>query len=109
MCSPRAFGLYIAAVILPPAAVLIATDRFGADFWINFLLTILAWIPGIFHACWVVATKDDEARAALQHLQDQTAPYRVATPYERLPATMPSSSSKAYEEYASAPPPPPPV
>ncbi|KAG7670718.1 hypothetical protein KSW81_004153 [Nannochloris sp. 'desiccata'] len=90
-------------------AVLIATDRFGADFWINFLLTILAWIPGIFHACWVVATKDDEARAALQHLQDQTAPYRVATPYERLPATMPSSSSKAYEEYASAPPPPPPV
>jgi hypothetical protein len=86
--------------------VLIATDSFGAHFWINFLLTILAWIPGVFHAWWVVATKDDEARAALHCLQAETAPYRGAAPYERLPATMPPSSSKAYEEYATAPPPP---
>jgi len=89
--------------------VLIATDRYGVDFWINFLLTVLAWIPGVFHAWWVVATRDDEARAALQPVQGETAPYRGASPYERLPATMPPPRSKAYEEYASAPPPPSPV
>ena len=86
--------------------VIIATDRFGSDFWINFLL-ILAWLPGILHAWWVIATKDDEYRVALQHLNAETAPYRGT--YESLPATMPPSSSKGYE-YASAPPlPPPPV
>jgi hypothetical protein len=88
--------------------VLIATDKFGADFWINSLLTVLAWIPGVFHAWWVVATKDDESRVAVQRLQDETAQYRA--PYERLPATMPPSTSKGYDQYPSdypSPPPPP--
>lgn len=88
--------------------VLIATDSFGTDFWINFLLTILAWLPGILHAWWVVATKDDETRESLHQLQAETAPYRVPIRYERLPATMPPASSKGYEEYPTAPPPPPP-
>jgi uncharacterized membrane protein YqaE (UPF0057 family) len=27
----------------------------GAQFWINILLTILGYIPGIVHAVWVIA------------------------------------------------------
>lgn len=89
--------------------VLIATDSFGGDFWINFLLTILAWLPGVFHACWVVSTRNDEAREAVHHLQAETAPYRAPVGYERLPATMPPSTSKGYEAYPPPPQLPPPV
>jgi uncharacterized membrane protein YqaE (UPF0057 family) len=28
---------------------------FGKQFWINILLTILGYIPGIVHAVWVIA------------------------------------------------------
>ena len=29
--------------------------HFGKQFWINLLLTILGYIPGIVHAVWVIA------------------------------------------------------
>jgi hypothetical protein len=28
---------------------------FGKQFWINLLLTILGYIPGVVHAVWVIA------------------------------------------------------
>ncbi|KAI0729960.1 hypothetical protein C8Q72DRAFT_883813 [Fomitopsis betulina] len=49
------FLLYILALLLPPVAVFLKTGL-RADFWINVLLTILGWIPGILHAWWVIAT-----------------------------------------------------
>jgi len=47
----------IFAVILPPLGVFF-TVGFGKSFWINVLLTLLGFIPGIIHAVWVIAKND---------------------------------------------------
>ncbi len=44
----------ICAIIFPPLGVLLQVGL-GKHFWINILLTILGYIPGIVHAVWVVA------------------------------------------------------
>lgn len=43
----------IAAVLLPPLGVFLARGLGGA-FWINCLLTLLGYLPGVVHALWVV-------------------------------------------------------
>lgn len=47
----------IFAVILPPLGVFL-TVGLGGAFWLNILLTILGYVPGIIHAVWVIAKKD---------------------------------------------------
>lgn len=47
----------IFAVLLPPLGVFL-TVGLGKDFWINVLLTLLGFIPGIIHAVWVIAKND---------------------------------------------------
>jgi len=44
----------IAAIILPPVGVFLQVG-IGKHFWLNILLTILGYIPGIVHAIWVIA------------------------------------------------------
>ena len=44
----------IIAVILPPVGVFLQVG-IGKHFWLNILLTILGYIPGIIHAIWVIA------------------------------------------------------
>ncbi|MBC2705689.1 MAG: YqaE/Pmp3 family membrane protein [Desulfobacula sp.] len=44
----------IIAVILPPLGVFLQVG-IGKHFWLNILLTILGYIPGIIHAIWVIA------------------------------------------------------
>jgi uncharacterized membrane protein YqaE (UPF0057 family) len=44
----------IAAILLPPLGVFLQVGV-GKHFWINILLTILGYIPGIVHAIWVIA------------------------------------------------------
>jgi uncharacterized membrane protein YqaE (UPF0057 family) len=44
----------IIAILLPPLGVFLQVG-FGKQFWINILLTILGYIPGIVHAIWVIA------------------------------------------------------
>jgi len=46
----------VAAIILPPLGVFLEVG-IGKHFWINILLTILGYIPGIVHAIWVIARK----------------------------------------------------
>ncbi len=46
----------IIAIILPPLGVFLQVGL-TKHFWINILLTILGYIPGIVHAVWVIATK----------------------------------------------------
>lgn len=46
----------IAAIILPPLGVFLQVG-IGKHFWINIVLTILGFIPGIIHAIWVIVTK----------------------------------------------------
>ena len=44
----------IIAILLPPVGVFLLVG-IGKHFWINVLLTILGYIPGIIHAVWVIA------------------------------------------------------
>jgi uncharacterized membrane protein YqaE (UPF0057 family) len=44
----------IIAIILPPLGVFLQVG-IGKHFWINIILTLLGYIPGIVHAIWVVA------------------------------------------------------
>ena len=46
----------IAAIILPPLGVFLEVG-ITKHFWINILLTLLGYIPGIIHAIWVIARK----------------------------------------------------
>ena len=46
----------IVAIFLPPLGVFLQVG-IGTDFWINILLTLLGYIPGIIHAVWVIARK----------------------------------------------------
>ncbi len=46
----------IAAVLLPPLGVFL-TVGLGGAFWINILLTLLGYIPGIVHAIWIIAKR----------------------------------------------------
>ncbi|MGK7920622.1 MAG: YqaE/Pmp3 family membrane protein [Trichodesmium sp.] len=48
----------LAAIFLPPLGVFL-TVGLGGSFWINILLTLLGFIPGIVHAIWVIAKHDE--------------------------------------------------
>lgn len=48
----------IFAILLPPVGVLL-TVGLGMHFWLNILLTILGYIPGIVHAIWIIARRSD--------------------------------------------------
>ena len=51
------------SALLPPVGVFL-TVGVGGAFWINILLTILGYIPGVIHAIWVIA-KADGTRATV--------------------------------------------
>ena len=46
----------IFAILLPPVGVFL-TVGIGGHFWLNILLTILGYFPGIIHAVWVIAKR----------------------------------------------------
>ncbi|CVI56442.1 YqaE/Pmp3 family membrane protein [Agrobacterium leguminum] len=41
------------AIILPPVGVFLQVG-FGLHFWLNILLTLCGYVPGIIHAIWVI-------------------------------------------------------
>jgi len=43
------------AILLPPVGVFLQVG-IGLQFWINILLTLLGYIPGIIHAIYIIAT-----------------------------------------------------
>lgn len=45
----------ILSILLPPLGVFLQVG-IGKHFWINILLTMLGWLPGIVHALWVIWT-----------------------------------------------------
>jgi uncharacterized membrane protein YqaE (UPF0057 family) len=44
------------AILLPPLGVFLQVG-IGLHFWLNILLTILGYIPGIIHAIWIITRK----------------------------------------------------
>jgi uncharacterized membrane protein YqaE (UPF0057 family) len=46
----------ILSILLPPVGVFLQVG-FTTHFFINIVLTILGYIPGIIHAIWIIATR----------------------------------------------------
>lgn len=46
----------IIAILIPPLGVFLQVGL-GMHFWLNILLTILGYIPGMVHAVWIIATR----------------------------------------------------
>ncbi|MFA0998244.1 MULTISPECIES: YqaE/Pmp3 family membrane protein [Pseudomonas syringae group] len=46
----------IFAILLPPAGVFMQVGFAGA-FWLNILLTLLGYIPGIIHAIYIIVSR----------------------------------------------------
>lgn len=44
------------AIVLPPVGVFFQVGL-GLHFWLNILLTLFGYIPGIVHAVWIIARK----------------------------------------------------
>jgi len=47
----------IASVLIPPLGVFLQ-EGLGKQFWLNVLLTLLGYVPGLVHAIWIIARKD---------------------------------------------------
>lgn len=45
--------LIILAILLPPLAVFLK-DGIKSHFWINIILSLFFYVPGILHALWIV-------------------------------------------------------
>lgn len=46
----------IAAILLPPLGVFFEVG-FNKHFWINILLTLFFWVPGMIHAIYIILTR----------------------------------------------------
>lgn len=44
------------SILLPPLGVFLQVGIRGA-FWLNILLTLLGYIPGVVHAVWIIARR----------------------------------------------------
>ncbi len=43
----------IIAIFIPPLGVFLQ-EGLGKHFWINLILTLLGYVPGIIHALWII-------------------------------------------------------
>jgi uncharacterized membrane protein YqaE (UPF0057 family) len=46
----------ILSVIIPPVGVFLQVGL-GLQFWLNILLTLLGYFPGLIHVVWVITRK----------------------------------------------------
>ena len=46
----------VLAILLPPVGVFLEVGP-TAHFWLNILLTLLGYLPGLVHAVWIIARK----------------------------------------------------
>jgi len=44
------------AILLPPLGVFLQVGL-GPQFWLNILLTLLGYVPGMVHAVWIIARR----------------------------------------------------
>jgi uncharacterized membrane protein YqaE (UPF0057 family) len=47
----------VVAILLPPLGVFLQTGL-GIHFWLNIMLTLLGYIPGIIHAVWTIMHRE---------------------------------------------------
>jgi uncharacterized membrane protein YqaE (UPF0057 family) len=46
----------ILSILIPPLGVFLQVG-IGGQFWLNILLTLLGYIPGLVHAVWIISKK----------------------------------------------------
>ncbi|MAX25380.1 MAG: YqaE/Pmp3 family membrane protein [Phycisphaeraceae bacterium] len=46
----------ILSILLPPLGVFFRVG-IGLHFWLNILLTLCGYVPGLVHAIWIIAKK----------------------------------------------------
>jgi uncharacterized membrane protein YqaE (UPF0057 family) len=46
----------LSAIVCPPLAVYLTAGLTG-EFWLNLLLTVLGYVPGMVHAIWLLTTR----------------------------------------------------
>lgn len=44
------------SVLIPPLGVFLQ-EGLGTQFWLNLILTLLGYIPGLVHAVWIIARR----------------------------------------------------
>jgi len=49
--------LVILSFILPPLAVYLKYEEISTPFWVNVVLTLLFWVPGVIHALYHVLVR----------------------------------------------------
>lgn len=54
----------ILAIVFPPLGVFLQVGL-GGQFWLNVILTILGYIPGIIHAVYIIITRGDSPKGAI--------------------------------------------
>lgn len=46
----------ILSILLPPLGVFLQVG-IGLHFWLNIVLTLFGYVPGLVHAIWIIATR----------------------------------------------------
>ncbi len=49
----------VLSVLLPPLGVFFQVGL-GVHFWLNVVLTLLGYFPGLIHAIWIIARRPQE-------------------------------------------------
>lgn len=44
------------SILIPPLGVFLQVG-IGLQFWINLLLTLLGYVPGLIHAIWIITSR----------------------------------------------------
>lgn len=44
------------SILIPPLGVFLQVGL-GFQFWVNVLLTLLGYVPGVLHAIWIITTR----------------------------------------------------
>ena len=47
----------VLSILIPPLGVFLQVG-FGLHFWLNILLTLIGYVPGLVHAIWIIAKED---------------------------------------------------
>ena len=50
------------SILLPPVGVALQVG-ITTQFWINVILTLFGYIPGIIHALWIILSRDGSPRS----------------------------------------------
>ena len=61
--------LIILAIFLPPLAVFLDGDGLNCHFWLNIVLCIFFWFPGVLHAMWCVLRKKENRVEAEREME----------------------------------------